>query len=92
MDYRGNYEKVNKNSSGIEYGQTIFYQDNSIPPSIIIYGDYPMYDQVDTLIHELAHVAVGCEVTSHGKEWKAAYRSITKEYHRLVDEKNKNIK
>ena len=44
-------------------------------------------DAVEILVHELAHVAVGADVESHGKEWEAAFDAIHAEFIRIGDEK-----
>lgn len=73
-------------SSGEEenYGITIFPDDGSVP-QIFIFVEHPVSVQIETLGHELAHVAVGIE-HDHDEVWEAAFDAIFKEYNRLGDE------
>lgn len=67
-----------------EYGFTNFPNDGSIP-TVIIYSDHPVSIQVETLAHELAHVAVGVE-HEHDSVWDEAFTAINEEYHKIGDE------
>lgn len=55
------------------------------PPSVFAYAEYPVNIQVETLAHELAHVAVGPE-HEHDDTWRAAFDAIFAEYNRIGDE------
>ena len=67
-----------------EYGFTHFPNDGSTP-SVFAYAEYPVNIQVETLAHELAHVAVGPE-HEHDDTWRAAFDAIFAEYNRIGDE------
>ena len=67
-----------------EYGFTNFPNDGSTP-TVIIYSDHPVSIQVETLAHELAHVAVG---VGHGHDdvWNEAFEKIHAEFGKIGDE------
>lgn len=67
-----------------EYGFTHFPNDGSTP-SVFVYAEHPVNIQVETLAHELAHVAVGPE-HEHDDTWRAAFDAIFEEYNRMGDE------
>lgn len=66
-----------------EYGFTTF-QDGETPV-ITIFADHPVNVCVETLAHELAHVAVGVE-HEHDAVWEEAFDKIFAEYNRLGEE------
>jgi len=66
------------------YGFTSFPEDGGIP-QICIYAEHNVNIQVETLGHELAHVAVGVE-HDHDEAREAAFDAIFQEYNRLGDE------
>ena len=67
-----------------EYGFTSFPNDGGIP-TVIIYSDHPVEIQVETLAHELAHVAVGVG-HDHDSMWYEAFTAINTEFNKIVDE------
>jgi hypothetical protein len=75
------HEEDNHNE---EYGFTHQPNDGSIP-TVIIYSDHPVSIQVETLAHELAHVAVGVE-HGHDSVWEEAFEAIHVEFEKIGDE------
>lgn len=67
-----------------EYGFTHQPLDGTTP-TVCIYSEHPVNIQVETLGHELAHVAVGVE-HEHDEVWEAAFDAIFREYNRIGDE------
>lgn len=67
-----------------EYGFTHQPNDGSTP-TVIIYSDHPVEIQVETLAHELAHVAVGAE-HKHDEVWEEAFAAIHTEFGKIGDE------
>ena len=65
------------------YGLTTFCDDGSI--YVTIDAGQAVCNAVETLAHELAHVAVGADV-GHGPEWEKAFDAIYDEYCRIGDE------
>ena len=73
-----------KDDEGNGYvGMTHFADDGKITIEISV----RMFigDAVETLAHELAHVAVGAE-EEHGEEWEKAFDSIHEEFDRIGNE------
>lgn len=66
-----------------EYGFTTF-QDGKTPV-ITIFAEHSVNVCVETLAHELAHVAVGVE-HEHDTVWEEAFDKIFAEYNRLGEE------
>lgn len=66
-----------------EYGFTTF-QDGKTQV-ITIFAEHPVNVCVETLAHELAHVAVGVE-HEHDAVWEEAFDKIFAEYNRLGEE------
>lgn len=66
-----------------EYGFVTF-QEGEIP-MITIFADHSVNVCVETLAHELAHVAVGAE-HKHDAVWEEAFDKIFAEYNRLGEE------
>ena len=64
-----------------EYGYTIFPSDNTIP-EIYIFAEHSVNICIETLAHELAHVAVGVE-HEHDSIWDEAFEKIRKEYDKI---------
>lgn len=50
---------------------------------VYVSADIPVSGAVETLAHELAHVAVG-ERAQHGPEWEKAFDQIYNEYNRIM--------
>ena len=67
-----------------EYGYTSFPYDDSLP-EIHIFAEHPVTICVETLAHELAHVAVGVE-HDHDAIWGNAFNKIFDEYNRLGEQ------
>lgn len=65
------------------YGFTTFCDDGSV--YVTIDAGQAVCNAVETLAHELAHVAVGAEF-EHGPEWEKAFDAIYEEYIRVGDE------
>lgn len=65
------------------YGFTEFPDDGG-PPIIIVYTDFSTEIQLETLAHEMAHVAAGPE-HEHDAMWKQAFQAIFEAYNRLGD-------
>lgn len=73
-----------KDEEGNGYvGLTTFADDGEIIVEVSI--NMFVGDAVETLAHELAHVAVGAS-EEHGEEWEKAFDAIHNEYDRLGDE------
>lgn len=53
-------------------------------PVVAINPELPVYDAVEVLAHELAHVANGPENMQHGPDWKKAFAAIHREYERVM--------
>lgn len=68
---------------GTAYGLTQFSEDR--PPRIEVNPELQIFDAVEILGHELAHVAVGVE-HEHDEVWEQAFDSINREYVRIGDE------
>lgn len=66
------------------YGYTNFPDDGSMPQIGVGVG-LPVFDTVEILAHELAHVAVGSS-HKHDEYWEAAFTAIGDEYERLIAE------
>lgn len=77
------YDQHKDAGHGEEYGFTTF-RDGEIPV-ITIFAEHPVNVCVETLAHELAHVAVGVE-HEHDATWEEAFDKIFTEYNRLGEE------
>ena len=75
-------EMVDDNGNGY-VGMTTFADDGNAYVEISI--AIPVKDAVETLAHELAHVAAG-EEEAHGEKWENAFTAIHAEYDRIGDE------
>ena len=69
---------------GDGYGFTVFHDDGS-PPSVVIYGDFSVLQQIEIFAHELAHVAVGPE-HDHDEVWFSAFELIFQQYNIIGEE------
>jgi hypothetical protein len=71
-------------TSGIEdgVGYTLFPDDGS-DPVIVLDCSIPFEAVVETLAHELAHVAAPDD--EHGSKWEAAFEMIHREYCKAVN-------
>lgn len=78
------YDQHQKDEHNEEYGFTNFPNDGSIP-QIVIFAEHNINIQVETLAHELAHVAVGID-NEHNATWEEAFEKIFVEYNRIGDE------
>jgi hypothetical protein len=56
-------------------------------PQIAINPSLEVWDAVEVLAHELAHVAVGIEA-GHGESWWGAFDAIRQEYERIMREEH----
>lgn len=52
-------------------------------PQVAVNPSLEVWDAVEVLAHELAHVAVGID-NQHGEKWEAAFDAIHAEYERIV--------
>lgn len=66
------------------FGFTEFPYDGSTP-TVIIFADHPVKVQIETLAHELAHVAVGVG-HDHDSLWEEAFAAIQAEFYKIGDE------
>lgn len=80
LAYYDQHESIGHNE---EYGFTTFRKGET--PVITIFADHSVNVCVETLAHELAHVAVGVE-HEHDAVWEEAFDKIFAEYNRLGDE------
>ena len=64
------------------FGTTTFADGHK--PLVNISPSLTMYNALEILGHELAHVAVGID-GGHGSDWKKAFDSIHREYLRLLE-------
>lgn len=53
-------------------------------PEVEINPILTVYDAVEVLAHELAHVANGPENMQHGPDWETAFDAIHREYNRVM--------
>ena len=73
-----------KDDKGNGYvGMTNFSDDGEITVEVSVF--MKIGDAVETLAHELAHVAVGAS-EEHGEEWEKAFDAIHAEYDRIGNE------
>lgn len=66
-------------------GVTAFFPDSI--PEVSINPSLEVWDAVEILAHELAHVAAGID-NGHGEEWEAAFDKIQDEYQRIITEEH----
>ena len=67
-------------------GVTIFPEDPERPPLVLIRSDLPIMGAIDTLAHELAHVAIGPDKQEdHGQEWQDFYDELFQSYCSTVE-------
>ncbi len=79
--YKAEYVIDLRGQDGTEIsGQTYLHYDGTA--TIQISASLPIYAAVETLCHELAHVATPHDA-DHGPDWLAAYDQILCEYDRL---------
>ena len=72
-----------KDDDGHDFcGMTTFADDEVI---VDISVRLPVADAIETLAHELAHVAAG-EQEAHGEKWEAAFDAIHAEFDRIGNE------
>ena len=65
------------------WGATTFVPDEI--PEVAINPSMEVWDAVEVLAHELAHVAAGVDA-HHGGEWEKAFDGIHDEYMRILHE------
>lgn len=65
-------------------GYTLFPDNPKDQIEVHISTNIPFGAMIETLAHELAHVAVGETVEEHGEEWENAFSLIHEEYNRLI--------
>jgi hypothetical protein len=65
------------------YGLTTFCDDGKV--YVTIDAGQAVCNAVETLAHELAHVAVGADV-EHGSKWEKAFDAIYEEYIKIGNE------
>ena len=53
-------------------------------PVVKISPELTVFDAVEVLAHELAHVANGPENMQHGPDWEKAFDAIHREYNRVM--------
>ena len=75
------YDQHNDDKHKEEYGFTEFYEDGT-SPTVVVFAEHSISIQVETLAHELAHVAVGIE-HDHDEVWETAFEAIFQEYNRI---------
>lgn len=66
-------------------GVTTFVPDEI--PEVAINPSLEVWDAVEVLAHELAHVAVGID-EGHGDAWEKAFSAIHEEYERILHEEH----
>lgn len=81
--YLAYYDQHKDASHDEEYGFTTFRDSET--PVITIFAEHPVNVCVETLAHELAHIAVGVE-HEHDAVWEEAFDKIFAEYNRLGKE------
>ena len=67
------------------WGVTTFVDDDI--PEVAINPSLEVWDAVEVLAHELAHVAVGID-EDHGEAWEKAFVAIHAEYDRVMREEH----
>lgn len=81
---KSNWEPDNEaDSQGtgeMTFGETQWSDDGQV--TVLVAGDIAVYNAVEILAHELAHVAVGKDA-EHGPEWETAFEAIFSEYNRM---------
>ena len=70
-------------------GVTVFPDDTNKMIEVRISPDIPMRGALETLGHELAHVAAGVEA-GHGERWEMALNMIEERYNRILDRAYRN--
>ncbi|HII4398198.1 ImmA/IrrE family metallo-endopeptidase [Clostridium perfringens] len=70
------------------YGMTSFNDDGTV--LVVLDSEQTYSTMMETLAHELAHVVMGKEKTSHDENWKTTFNNIFNEYNRYGKEKYEN--
>lgn len=78
------WEPISRENDEGAYGATNFSDNGSIS-QVFVFTDYPVGQQVETLAHELAHVAIGPE-HEHDEVWNTAFDAIFQEYNKIGSE------
>lgn len=66
------------------YGLTTFPDDGGVP-WVVISADLSVYDAIEILAHELAHVVAGHDA-GHGEAWETAFSAIHEKYLEWMEE------
>lgn len=64
VDLKTSYDK--------DYGRGVTFFDVGDIPLVVVFAEYPYIEMVETLIHELAHVAVGY-AHAHDEVWQREF-------------------
>lgn len=78
----------NRHEGKTTIGDCSYCEDGRVYVDISV--NLTVLEAAETLIHELAHVALGEENPSHDEEWEQARQAIIEEYNKMYVKGNNN--